>query len=96
MDAWIDRRDIDRAAGLKEDRISGVAESGHQGETLRLGKRLPSRDLHEMAAIGAYLLQDLFERALLPSMKSIVGIAPGAAERASGQPYKHTGLSGVA
>jgi hypothetical protein len=60
-----------------------------------LGKRLPSCDLHEVAAIGAYLLQNLFKRAFLPSMKGIVGIAPGAAERASGQPDKHTGLSGI-
>ena len=55
MDTWIDRRNIDGSAGLKEDRIAGIAQSGHQRETLRLGKRLPSRDLHEAASIGVHL-----------------------------------------
>ena len=96
MCTWIDRRNIDGSAGLKKDRIAGIAESSHQRETFRLGKRFPSRDLHEAASIGMHLRQDLIDRALAPSKKGIVGIAPGAAERASGQPHKHTGLSGVA
>jgi hypothetical protein len=96
MCTWIDRSDIDGTAGLKEDCIAGIAQSGHEREALRLVKRFPSRDLHEATPIGVHLLQDLIDRALLPSVKGIVGIAPGAAERASGQPYKHTGLSGVA
>jgi hypothetical protein len=96
MDPWIDRRDIDGAAGLKKDCITGIAQSGHEREALRLNKRFPSRDLHEAAPIGVHLRQDLIDRALVPPIKCIVGIAPGAAERASGQPYKHTGLSSVA
>jgi hypothetical protein len=40
--------------------------------------------------------QNIIDRTVLPSMKSIGGIAPGAAKRASGQPYKHAGLSSVA
>jgi hypothetical protein len=96
MRTRIDRRDIDGAAGLKKDRIAGVAQSGHEQEALGLNKRFPSRDLHEAAPIGVHLRQDLIDRALVSSVKGIVGIAPGAAERASGQPYKHAGLSGVA
>jgi hypothetical protein len=96
MRAWIDRRNIDCAAGLKEDRIAGIAQSGNERETLRLDKRFPSRDLHEAAPIVMHLSQDLIDRALVPPIKGIVGIAPGAAERASGQSYKHTGLSDIA
>jgi hypothetical protein len=96
MYPWIDRRNIDGAAGLKQDRIAGIAQSGHEREALGLDKRFPSRDLHEVAPIGMDLRHDLIDRALVPSIKGIIGIAPGAAERASGQPYKHTGLSSVA
>ena len=95
MHARIDRRDIDGAAGLKEDRITGITQSGHQWETLRLGERLTARDLHETASIGMHLCQDVIERRLVPSVKGVVGIAPGAAERTAGQSYKHTGLPGV-
>jgi hypothetical protein len=96
MRTWIDRRNIDGAAGLQENRIAGIAQSGHEREALGLDKRFPSGDLHEAAPIGMHLRQDLIDRALVPSIKGIVGIAPGAAERASGESYKHTGLSGVA
>jgi hypothetical protein len=96
MCTWIDRSNIDGAAGLKKDCIPCIAQSSHERETLRLGKRFPSCDLHEAAPIGVHLRQDLIDRALLPSVKGIVGIAPVAAERASGQPYKRTGLSCVA
>jgi hypothetical protein len=96
MYPWIDRRNIDGAAGLKQDRIAGIAQSGHEREALGLDKRFPSRDLHEAAPIGMHLRQDLIDRALVPSIKGIVGIAPGAAEWASGQSYKHTGLSDIA
>ena len=95
-DTGIDRRNIDGAAGFKEDCIAGIAQSGHERETLGLGKRFSSRDLHEAAPIGMHLRQDLIDRTLVPSIKGIVGIAPGAAERASGQSNKHTGLSGIA
>jgi hypothetical protein len=96
MHTRIDRRNIDGAAGLKQDRIPGIAQSGHEREALGLGKRFSSSDLHEAASIGVHLRQDLIDRALVPSIKGIVGIAPGAAERASGQPHKHTGLSDIA
>lgn len=96
MRTRIDRRNIDSAAGLKEDRIPGIAQSGHERETLSLDKRFPSGDLHEAAPIGVHLRQGLVDRALVPPIKGIVGIAPGAAERASGQSYKHTRLSSVA
>jgi hypothetical protein len=96
MNTGVDRCNIDGAAGLKEDCIAGIAESRHQRETLWLGKWLPSRDLDETAFIGLHLRQDLVERTLAPSVKGIVGIAPGAAERASGQSHKHAGLSSVA
>jgi hypothetical protein len=95
MGTWIDRRDINGAARLKEDCISGIAQSGHERETLGLGKRFPSRDLHEAASIGLHLRQDLIDRAFAASIKGIVGIAPGAAKRASSQSNKHTGLSGI-
>jgi hypothetical protein len=96
MYPWIDRRNIDGAAGLKQDRIAGIAQSGHEREALGLDKRFPSSDLHEAAPITTHLRQNFIDRTLLPSIKGIVGIAPGAAEWASGQPYKHTGLSDVA
>jgi hypothetical protein len=91
----IDQRNIDGAAGLKEHRIAGIAQSGHERETLGLDKRFPSRDLHEATPIALHLRQDFIDRALAPSVEGIVGIAPGTAERASSQSYKHTGLSGV-
>jgi hypothetical protein len=96
MYPWIDRRNIDGAAGLKENCIARIAQPGQERETLRLGKRFPSGDLHEAAPITMHLRQNFIDRTVLPSIKGIVGIAPGAAERASGQPYKHTGLSSVA
>ena len=96
MRAWIDRRDINGAAGFKEDRIPPIAQSGHEREALGLDKRFPSGDLHEAAPISLHRSEGLIDRALVSSVKGIVGIAPGAAERASGQPYKHTGLSDVA
>jgi hypothetical protein len=94
--AGIDRRNINGAAGFKEDRVAGIAQAGQERETLGLDKRLPSRDLHKAASIVLYLRQDLFDRALAPSVEGIVGIAPGAAEWASSQSYKDTGLPGVA
>ena len=95
MYTGIDRRNIDGAAGFKEDRVAGIAQSGHERETLGLGKRFPSRDLHEGAPIVLHLRQDFIDRALVSSVEGVVGIAPGTAERASGQSYKHTGLSGI-
>ena len=96
MGTRIDWCNIDSAAGLKKDCIPSVAQSGHEREAFRLNKRLPSGDLHEAAPIGLHLRQDLIDRELVPPIKGIVGIAPGAAERASGESYKHTGLSSVA
>ena len=61
-----------------------------------MDKRFPSGDLHEAASIGLHRNQGLIDRALVPSVEGVVGIAPRAAEGASSQPYKHTGLSGVA
>src|SRR5207237_1306091 len=94
--AGIDWRNINGAAGFKEDRVVGITQSGQERETLWLDKRLPTRDLHKAASIVLHLRQDLIDRALAPSVEGIVGIAPGAAEWASGQSYKHTGLPDVA
>jgi hypothetical protein len=96
MRTWINRRDINCATGLKEDRIAGIAQSGYERETLGLDKRFSAGDLHEAAPVGLHLRQNFIDRALMPSVKGIVGIAPGASERASGQSDKHTGLSHVA
>jgi hypothetical protein len=94
--AGIDWRNINGAAGFKEDRIAGITQPGQKRETLRLGKRLPSRDLHEAAPIGVHLRQDFIDWALAPSVEGIVGVAPGAAEWASGQSYEDAGLSDIA
>ena len=95
MRTWIDRRNINRAARLKEDGIAGIAQSGYERETFGLGKRFSSRDLHEAAPVGVHLRQDVIDRAVVASIKGIVGIAPGAAKRASSQSNKYTGLSGI-
>ena len=94
--AGIDRRDIDGAAGFKEDRVAGIAQFGQERKTLGLDKRFPSCDLHKAASIVLHLRQGLIDRALAPSVEGIVGIAPGAAEWASSQSYKDTGLPDVA
>jgi len=96
MHAGIDRCNINGAAGLKEDRIAGITESGQEREALRLHKRFPSCDFNEGAPIVLHLRQDLIDGALLPSVEGIVCIAPGAAERATGQSHKDTGLPNVA
>jgi hypothetical protein len=96
MCAGIDRCNIYGATGLKEDPIAGIAESGDEWEAVRLYKRFPSCDFHERAPIILHLCHDLIDRTLLPSVERIVCITPGAAERASGQSYKYTGLPSVA
>jgi hypothetical protein len=61
MDTWIDRDNIDGAAGLKENRIAGITEPGHEWETFGLGERLSSRHLHEAAPIALYFRQDIVD-----------------------------------
>jgi len=96
MRAGINRRNINGAAGFKEDRVAGIAQFGQERETLRMDKRLSSRDLHKAAPIGLDLRQDFINLALTPPIEGIVGIAPGAPKWASGQSYEYTGLSAVA
>jgi hypothetical protein len=96
MHPRIDRCDINGAAGLKKDGIAGIAKSGHEWKTIGLGKRFSSGDLYEPASVGLYLSKGFLDRALMPPVKCIVSITPGAAERASGQSNKHTELSDVA
>src|SRR6185295_20178239 len=95
MHAGIDRCNINGAAGFKQDRVADIAQFGQELETLRLSERLPSRDLHETAPIVLHLCQDLADRALASTVEGIAGIAPGAAEWASGQSYEDAGLSDV-
>lgn len=94
MHPRINRGGIDRTTGFEQDRESLIAQPGQQHEAFRLRERFSACHLHQGAAICANGLDDLINRLLAAAVKGIVRIAPGTAERATGQAHEDAGPSG--
>ncbi len=91
----VHRRDVERAAGLDQDRVAAVGQRGDQRMDLRLGQRLAPCDLDQPTPVVLDFGDDARETAFSPSVKRIGGVAPRAAQGTSGQSDKHTETTGV-
>jgi hypothetical protein len=81
--------DIQRAAGLKGDLITGIAKRREQRQTALLRQRLSAGHTNILRAILRDLPENLRERYAFPARKGICGIAIVATQRTTGQANKH-------
>ena len=69
--ARVDRRDVDRAAGLEQHLVAGVAEVGEQRQRAGLQQRLAAGELDERAAEGGDPCEHFGARQPLPFVEGV-------------------------
>ncbi len=92
MDAWIDFRDIVRAAGLEQNIVTRIRQDRHQRQHIFLEQRLATSDLDERTIERRDKIDNLLQRLLFAFVKCVVGVAIIAAQIAESQPHKNTTL----
>src|SRR6266581_345892 len=98
-DAGIDAANIERTARLQRYRISRVAEHRQQARAGLLCQGFAAGDADRRAAEVSNPLEDGLDGHRAAPGEGVLGVAPDAAQRATGQPHEYrrqTGASGLA